>query len=50
MKPVEEMTQGELAAFVQSHLRAREISVVLSGGAAVSRGAGQQRREGSHED
>ena len=30
------MTQGELAAFVQSHLREKGIDVVLSGGASVS--------------
>ncbi len=30
------MTQAELGAFVQSHLRANDVSVVLSGGAAVS--------------
>jgi hypothetical protein len=29
------MTQGELGAFVQSHLRKKGIEVVLSGGAAV---------------
>jgi hypothetical protein len=36
MKSVKEMTQGELAAFVQSHLREKGIDVVLSGGASVS--------------
>jgi len=36
MKSIKEMTQAELAAFVQSHLREKEINVVLSGGAAVS--------------
>jgi hypothetical protein len=36
MKPVEAMTQGELGAFVQSHLREKGIIVVLSGGASVS--------------
>ncbi|MDI6770363.1 MAG: hypothetical protein QMD04_11915 [Anaerolineales bacterium] len=36
MKSIEEMTQGELGAFVQSHLREKGISVVLSGGALVS--------------
>jgi hypothetical protein len=35
MKPIKEMNQAELAAFVQEHLRAREIEVVLSGGAVV---------------
>jgi hypothetical protein len=30
------MTQGELAAFIDSHLRERGISVVLSGGASVA--------------
>ncbi len=36
MKPIAEMTQIEVGAFVQSHLRARGIEVVLSGGATVS--------------
>ena len=36
MKPINEMTQGELAAFVYSHLQESGIDVVLSGGAAVS--------------
>ena len=36
MKSIKEMTQGELAAFVQSHLREKGIDVVLSGGATVS--------------
>jgi hypothetical protein len=36
MKSIKEMTQGELAAFIQSHLREKGIDVVLSGGAAVS--------------
>jgi hypothetical protein len=36
MKTIREMTQPELGAFVQSHLRDRGISLVLSGGAAVS--------------
>jgi len=36
MKSVKEMTQIELAAFVQSHLRGEGIQVTLSGGAAVS--------------
>lgn len=36
MKPINEMTQGELAAFVYSHLQECGIDVVLSGGAAVS--------------
>jgi hypothetical protein len=35
MKPVADMTQAELAAFVQSSLRDEGIDVVLSGGAAV---------------
>ena len=35
MKPIEEMTQAELGAFVQTHLRKHGIEVVLSGGAAV---------------
>lgn len=35
MKPIKKMTQGELGAFVQSHLQRKEIEVVLSGGAAV---------------
>ena len=36
MIPFSEMTQGELGAYVQSHLRNKGITVVLSGGAAVS--------------
>jgi hypothetical protein len=36
MKPVRQMTQAELAAFVQSHLRKNGIQVVLSGGATVA--------------
>ena len=35
MKTIKEMNQAELAAFVQEHLRAREIEVILSGGAVV---------------
>lgn len=36
MKQIKNMTQAELAAYVQSHLRKKGITVVLSGGAAVS--------------
>jgi hypothetical protein len=36
VKPVKEMTAGELAAFIQSHLRDRGIDVVLTGGSAVA--------------
>jgi hypothetical protein len=36
VKPVGEMTIGELAAFVCTHLKNNEINVVLSGGACVS--------------
>lgn len=36
MKTMNRMTQGELGAFVQSHLRRNGIEVVLSGGAAVA--------------
>jgi hypothetical protein len=36
MKSIAEMTQGELAAFIDSHLQKRGISVVLSGGATVA--------------
>lgn len=36
MKTIEAMTQAELGAFVQSHLRDKGISLVLSGDAAVS--------------
>ena len=36
MKPIKNMTNAELAAFVQSHLLKRGIKVVLSGGACVS--------------
>lgn len=36
MKPVSQMTDGELAAYVATHLRSKGIEVVLSGGACVS--------------
>ena len=36
MKAVKTMSQAELAAFVQTHLRGHGVRVVLSGGAAVS--------------
>jgi len=36
MKSVSKMTQSELTAYVQSHLRKHKINVTLSGGAAVS--------------
>ncbi len=36
MKTVKEMSQAELAAHVQSHLREQGIEVVLSGGATVA--------------
>lgn len=36
MKHVAEMTQGELAAYIDSHLQERNIDVVLSGGATVA--------------
>lgn len=36
MKPIGEMAQIELAAYVQTHLRARGIEVILSGGASVA--------------
>lgn len=36
MKPIGKMTQGELGAFIQSHLREKGIEVILSGGAAVA--------------
>lgn len=36
MKPIQEMTIGELAAFVCSHLKTHGIAVVLSGGACVA--------------
>ena len=36
MKPVRDMTQAELGAYVQSHLGAKGIDVVLSGGAVVA--------------
>jgi hypothetical protein len=42
MKRISEMTQAELAAFIHSHLRTKEISVVLSGGAAVAIYTGNQ--------
>jgi hypothetical protein len=36
VKSISRMTQAELAAYVQSHLRTKGINVVLSGGAAVA--------------
>lgn len=36
MKKIRNMTLTELAAYVQTHLRAEGIEVVLSGGATVS--------------
>ena len=36
MKPLAQMTQAEVGAFVQSHLRRQGIDVVLSGGASVA--------------
>jgi len=36
MKTVNKMTQAELAAYVQSHLQTKGISVILSGGGAVA--------------
>jgi len=36
VKPVADMTQSELAAFVQTHLEREGVQVVLSGGAAVA--------------
>lgn len=36
MKPIGEMTQAELAAWVQEYLRKQGIPLVLSGGAAVA--------------
>ncbi|TET34061.1 MAG: hypothetical protein E3J69_06750 [Anaerolineales bacterium] len=36
MKPIRDMTQAELGAYVQSHLSAKGIDVVLSGGAVVA--------------
>jgi hypothetical protein len=36
MKRINSLKQVELAVYVQTHLRAREIDVVLSGGAAVT--------------
>jgi hypothetical protein len=36
MKSIREMSQIELAAFVQSHLREKGIEVILSGGASVA--------------
>ncbi|TFH38074.1 MAG: hypothetical protein E4G99_00590 [Anaerolineales bacterium] len=36
MKPIQDMTQAELGAYVQSHLREKGIDVVLSGGAVVA--------------
>lgn len=36
MKPISEMTMGELAAYIDTHLRHQGIDVVLSGGASVA--------------
>lgn len=36
MKPVSEMSQGELAAYVDTHLKKKGVAVVLSGGASVA--------------
>ncbi len=36
MKPVEEMSVGELAAFIATHLRSTGIDVILSGGSCVT--------------
>jgi hypothetical protein len=36
VKPIREMSVGELAAFISSHLRSHGIDVVLSGGSCVS--------------
>jgi hypothetical protein len=36
VKKIAEMTQGELAAHIDNHLKKRGIAVVLSGGAAVA--------------
>lgn len=35
MKPIKDMSQAELAAYVQNQLSARGIEVVLSGGTVV---------------
>ena len=35
MKPINEMSQAELAAYIHDHLRKSGVDVVLSGGAAV---------------
>jgi len=36
LKPISEMTQGELAAYIDSHLCKNGINVVLSGGASAA--------------
>lgn len=36
MKKISNMTQAEVAAYVQSHLRKHKILVTLSGGAAIA--------------
>lgn len=36
MKPIKDMSTGELAAFISTHLRRNGIDVVLSGGSCVS--------------
>lgn len=36
MKSIREMSQIEVAAYVQTHLQAQGVSVILSGGASVA--------------
>lgn len=36
MRPIREMSQAEVGAFVQTHLRQKGIELVLSGGASVA--------------
>jgi len=36
MKQIKNMSQPELAAYIQTHLQKEGINVVLSGGSAVS--------------
>ena len=36
MKPINEMSQGELAAYVDTHLKKKGVAVILSGGATVA--------------
>ena len=44
MSSLAKMTVGEVAAFIQTHLRARAMDMVLTGGACVSIYSGNRYR------